>query len=315
MAIILTDNEFFEGLSNLALYMRLIATNTSRRPNAFVDSFATDTLAFGDTKIYPFTDLPTVKDYSETSSLLTVTKVPQNEEYIRITEEKFIPSSYSARILTMAVTGEEGLNEFIGYLLGQMESAKVDYMYDVIITDLFAKTPTGASQTANVTTLPASEGESASEINARGLVNNKRIALAVQNAVDNLEVFNTGYNAKGYKQAIDLADIKFIFCNPYKNENLIDLYATLLKSDVIERSFAKPEMFGIPTSKIPSGQDKVIGWLLDKRAYQWFYKFTFTGSFFDVSNLVVNNFLHFWFGKGWLDNLAMIKFVNTPAAG
>lgn len=308
--IILNENEFFEGLSNLALYMRLIATNTSRKPNAFVDSFATDTLAFGESKVYPFTDLPSVKDYSETSSLLTVSKVNQNEEYLSITEEKFIPSSYSARILTMAVTGEEGLNEFIGYLLGQMESAKVDYMYNQIIADLFGYVPTGANQLVTLNLLADAEEDTAQEINAKGLVNNKRITLAVQNAVDNLEVFNTGYNAKGYKQAIDISDIKFIFNNPYKNENLIDLYATLLRSDVIERSFSKPEMYGIPTSKIPSGQEQVIGWLMDKRAYQWFYKFTFMGSFFDVSNLVVNNFLHFWYGKGWLKNLAVVKFVK-----
>jgi len=40
MAITLTDNDFFSGLSNLALFMRLYATNTSRKPSNFIESFA-----------------------------------------------------------------------------------------------------------------------------------------------------------------------------------------------------------------------------------------------------------------------------------
>lgn len=38
MPIVLTDNDFFTGLSNLALFMRLYATNTSSAPEKFVDS-------------------------------------------------------------------------------------------------------------------------------------------------------------------------------------------------------------------------------------------------------------------------------------
>ena len=74
-AIVLTDNEFFTGLTNLALFMRLYATNTSDAPETFVDSFMTETLGSGNTKIFPWSDLPAVGDYSGTSTLLTVKKV------------------------------------------------------------------------------------------------------------------------------------------------------------------------------------------------------------------------------------------------
>lgn len=306
--IVLTDNEFFTGLSNLALFMRLYATNTSSVAEKFVESFMTDTLASGNTKVFPWADLPTVSDYKETSSLLTVTKVNAGEEYIQITERKVIKSSYSKYILDMAFTSESGMNEFIGYLLGQMESAKVDHLYNVIINDLFTKVYSG-TQLVEVNQYDTSNATSFSEINAGDLINQKAISKAVELTVNNIGVYSTSYNSLGNKEALDVQDMKFVFCEPYHTENIINLFATLLKSDVIEKSFAKPTMYTVPQIKIPSGKNLVIGWLMHKYAYQMFYKFVFMGSFFDVSNLVINNFLHFWYGKGWLENLPRVGFT------
>lgn len=312
--IILTDNEFFTGLSNLALFMRLYATNTSSIPEKFVESFMTETLGSGNTKIFPWADLPTVSDYSPTSSLLTVTKVNAGEEYIQITEKKVIKSSYNKYILDMAFTSESGMNEFVGYLLGQMESAKVDHLYNVIINDLFTKVYSG-SQLVTVNQYDVSGATSFAEINAGELINQKNIAKAVELTVNNITVYSTAYNSLGNKEALDVQDMKFIFCEPYHTENIINLFATLLKSEVIEKSFQKPEMYTIPQIKIPTdneGDALVIGWVMHKYAYQMFYKFTFMGSFFDVSNLCINNFLHFWYGKGWLENLPRVGFLaNT----
>lgn len=307
--VVLTDNEFFTGLSNLALFMRLYATNTSSVADAFVESFMTDTLASGNTKIFPWADLPTVSDYNETSSLLTVTKVKAGEEYLQITERKVIKSSYSKYILDMAFTSESGMNEFIGYLLGQMESAKIDHLYNVIVNDLFTKVFTGTSQNKQVTQYDLSEVTTFTDLNNGELINQKQITQDVQLALSNIQVYNTNYNGLGNKEALDVKDMKFIFCEPYHTENIINLFATLLKSDVIEKSFSKPTMHTIPQIKVPSDGTSVIGWIMHKYAYQVFYKFVFMGSFFDVSNLVINNFLHFWYGKGWLENLPAVKFI------
>ncbi len=309
MAIILNDNQFFTGLSNLALFMRLYATNTSSAPERFVESFMTETLGAGDTKIFPWSDLPTVTDYSADSSLLTVTKVKAGEEYLQVSERKVIKSSYNKYILDMAFTDESGMNEFVGYLLGQMESAKTDYLYQEIIKDLFAKTFAGTNQNVSIPQYDLSTATTFTDLNNGELLNQKAIAKTVELNTKNIEVFNTGYNGLGNKEALDVRDMKFIFLEPYHTESLINLYATLLKSDVIVNSFSKPEMYTIPQIKIPVGQSAVIGWLLHKYAYQMFYKFTFMGNFFDVSNLTINNFLHFWFGKGWLENLPAVKFT------
>lgn len=306
--IVLTDNDFFTGLSNLALFMRLYATNTSSVPERFVDSFMTDTLGAGNTKIFPWADLPTVDDYSPTSSLLTVTKVNAGEEYLQITERKVIKSSYNRYILDMAFDSESGMNNFIGYLLGQMESAKVDHLYNVIINDLFTKAYSG-TQLVSVDQFDLSSETNLTDYNNGKLVNQKNIAKAVELTVRNAEVYTTAYNSLGNKEALSVGDMKFIFNEPYHTENLIDLFATLLKSEVIENSFSKPTMYTIPPIKIPAGNEAVIGWVMHKYAYQLFYKFTFMGSFFDVSNLTINNFLHFWYGKGWLENLPRIGFL------
>lgn len=306
-SIVLTDNEFFSGLTNLALFMRLYATNTSSAPERFVDSFMTDTLASGNTKIFPWADLPTVTDYSATSSLLTVNKVKTGEEYLQITERKVIKSSYSSYILNSAFTSESGMNEFVGYILGQMESAKTDHLYNVIIADLFDKVYAN-KQLKLVSQYDTSTASSFTEINSGELINQKNITEAVELITKNIEVYSTDYNSLGNKQALAVGDMKFVFCEPYHTKNKIDLMATLLKSEVIQQSFSKPEEYVIPESKIDTDHQDVIGWLMHKYAYQLFYKFVFMGSFFDPSNLTINNFLHFWYGKGWLENLPRVEF-------
>lgn len=311
MAVILTDNEFFTGLTNLALFIRLYATNTSTLPSTFVDSFLTDTLTAGNTKIFPWSALPDVEEYNPQSTLLQVKKVDAGEEYLQITERKVIRSSYSTYILDQAFTSNGGMNEFVGYILGQMESAKVDYLYNVVIKDLFDKTFKGAGQNKTVEQYDLSTATTFTDLNNGELLNGKKLAKEVQLTLSNIQLFSTKYNGLGNKEALNVGDLKFIICEPYKTDQLINLYATLLKSDVVSNSFYKPTQYDIPSDAVPAGQEAVIGWVLHKYAYQLFYKFTFMTSFFDASNLTINNFLHFWYGKGWLENLPAIKFTAT----
>lgn len=308
MAITLNDNQFFTGLSNLALFIRVYATNTSTKVKSFVDNFATETLANGDTKLFPFADLPNVGDYSEESTLLRVTKNPVKEEDIKITEKKVISASYNQYILDMAFTNDSGMNMFIGYIIGLMESAKDSYIYDTIITDLFGREYTG-TRLIEVDQLQISPQDTAEEINAKKLYNAKEIQLKIEDTINNMGVFSNKYNASGYKQALDVKDLRLIICNPYHNQQIIDLFAELLRSDYIENSYEKPEKIVIPSISIPSGQENVVGWIMHKNAYQWFYKFIVALAFFDSSNLNTNRFLHFWFGKGFLNTLPAVKIV------
>ena len=316
MAITLTDNEFFSGLTNLALFMRIYAGNTSRKPDDFVDAFMTDVLDVGNTKIFPYADLPSVANYSETSSLLTVTKPTVGEEYLQVTEKKVVKSSYSAKILDAAFTSEYGMNDFIGYLLGQMESAKTAYLYDVIINDLFTKSygagsGAGAKQLHTVDMISYTGLTSLADLNGAHSRNAKALALAIQDDIENIQVYNTVYNRKGLKEAIDYKDLRIVILAPYRNEDVMEVMASLLKSDVITRDFDKPDVLIIPSIKIPENRTQEIAWILHKASYQLFYKFTVMTNFFDASNLCVNNFLHFWYGKGWVDALPSCKLIKN----
>lgn len=314
MALTLSDNQFFTGLVNLALFMKLYATNTSAEPDKFVNSFATETLAYGDTKLFPFSNLPSVTDYSESTSLLNVTKVDVNEEKLSVSVKKVIKSSYPQYILEMAFTDASGMNNFVGYILGQMYSAKTDYLYDMIRDDLYAKTyKTTNKQTHEVALINTSGISDTVELNNAETINQKRIALAIQNDIDNITVFNTQYNDKGYKQALDVKDLRLVINAGYDNEQVVNLFASLLRSDYVEKSFHKPEKLKIPTIKVPSGSEIVIGWIMHRYHYQFFYKFVHMGSFFDTSNLSVNSFLHFWIGKGHIDNLPAVKLIASYA--
>ena len=314
--VTLTQNQFLSGLTDLALFLRLIATNTSELPAQFVDSFVTETLTNGNTQIYPWSEIPIVSDYQETSSLLTVTKVDAGEEFLQITKRKVIKSSYSSYILQMAFTSDSGVNDFIGYLLSQMESAKTNFLYNEIVASLFGKTFTGTGQNQLVKQYDLSGATSFTELNQGELVNQKEIEIAIQQTLNNIQHFSTKYSGLGKTQALSLSNLKMIMNEPYHSKNIVNLFATLLNSGVISSSFFKPTLHTIPTDKIPADKLAVIAWVMHRYAYQIFYKFTFMGSFFDESNLVVNRFLHFWYGEGWLENLPCVLFTaNTVQLG
>lgn len=315
MAITLTDNEFFSGLSNLALFMRKYATNTSKKADAFVESFMTDVLERGNQKLYPYADLPSVSDYSETSSLLTVTKNTVGEESIKITEKKVIKMSYSAQILDAAFTSEYGMNDFIGYLLGLMESAKTAYLYDVVINDIFTKafgagSGAQAKQLHKVNQISLADLTTLADINGAKSYNAKELAIAMQDDIQNIQVYNTQYNFKGLKEAVDYRDLRVLLIASYRNQEVMEVMASLLNSDVLDKEYEKPELLIVPTIKVPENRTQEIAWIMHKAFYQMFYKFVVNTSFFDASNLCVNNFLHFWYGKGFVEALPCVKLIK-----
>lgn len=310
--IVLTPNEAFTNLTNLALSMHLYPTNTSGKPREFLDIFMTETLDNGNTKIFPASDLPEVFDYSETSSVTTVTKPKVSESYLQITERKVIKSSFPNYILEMAFTTDSGMNQFIGYMLGQMEDSRVNYMYNDVINQLFSRILTGEQQqTINLLPVPAT---GATEINDTELVNEKRITNAIQGVIDNIQVFTDQYNALGYTENVALDDLVFLYCQPYYNNNVVNLVASLLNSGQIDKAYSRPKIITIPQIKIPNSADNVIGILMHKKAFQAFYKFKTLLNFYDASNLYINYFLHFWYGRGYVAHLPMVKFIaNTPS--
>lgn len=314
MDIILNPNEFYNGLVNFILFMRLYATNTSRRQQSLVDVFATETLSYGDRKAFIFSELPRVEDYSLTSSLLTIKPIKYSEEFIGNPIKKKIPLSMIEPFLKMASMNSSGMQTFTSYVLGLMETSKFNYLYNEIMKDLLSWNPSissGKQMKQSVSLFDTNAITTATELNAAENVNQKRIALAWQKTIDDfsilsdvfIDIDNTTDNTN-FQTAIKLEDLIFIGNAKYLNERIVNLMATMLKSDVIDRDFRMPYTIKVPQVTFDkNSQSNCIGFVVHKYWYQWFYHFNFMGNFLDIDNMHLKNVLHFWYSKGRLKNL------------
>lgn len=326
MEVILNENEYFTGLVNFILFMRLYATNTSKREKTIVDVFASDTLEYGDQKVFPFAELPKVEDYSLTSSLLTDKPIKYSEEFIGDPIKKKISLSRVEPFLKMAMMNSGGMSTFVSYILGLMESAKTDYLYNEIMKDLLTWTPTnstGKEMAQTINLIDVADATTPENQNAAELQNQKRIEKAWQKVYDDFSLFTdvfididngTGGSATNFKTAVDKKDLIFIGNAKFMNEKIVDLMATMLKSNLISENFKQPVCIKVPQRTFDANsQPNVIGFVAHKHWYQWFYHFTFMGSFFDIDTVRIKNVLHFWYSKGRLKNLPAMKLTAVYA--
>lgn len=310
----LNANEYYTGLTNLALYVHTFANNVSNRTASLIDTFTKEPVSFGDSKIFRSLPFPSVDDYSSNTSLLgnhtpsftpTGEVAPVNviEEVISISNKKLIKNSYSIEHLKLAVTSDSGAADFIAVALENMQAAKNDYLYNLIVDKLYNNT---YGTTEEVQLLDLSDITAPTELQAGAIINQKSISLAIQKVIDSMTHYATNFNKYGLKQSVNLSDLRLVVFQPYKNEAVVDLFAELLNSGIIADNFPRPELITIPETKAKESDDydaTFVAVLMHKDALQLFYKFQFMGEFFDPSTLRVNNFLHFWFGLGQLEQL------------
>lgn len=321
MAIQLTDNEFYTGLTNLALFVKVYGVTNNTKVDQFVNAFRSEPLAYGDTKVFRSLPIPEVGEYSTTSSLLQVnipkftnklTNQDENvaEESITVNQFKLIKSTYTRTMLELAVTGESGVNDFITQVINNMNAAKSDYLFNAIL-DALLDAP---MYTESVTLDEPSVDATQQEATAISLENNKKISLAIQKIIDGMQIYSDTFNRIGLKQATPLSDLRLIVLQPYKNKAVVDLFAELLNSPIISENFPRPEMLTIPELALTNKQpDDTICFILHKEFLQIFDKLNISGNFYDSSNLCVNNFLHFWCGIGYLDQLPAVKIVKAAS--
>lgn len=323
--ITLNSNEYFSGLENFIVFMRMYATNTSKREQRLVDVFCTDTLSFGDQKVFPFAELPKVGDYSTTSSLLSDASIKYNEEFIGDPIKKKIPLTTIEAYLKMAMINATGMGNFMGYVYGLMDSAKYDYLFWEIMKDLISWTPTNSAGKKMVQTIElydTSKATTAVEENAQELLNQKKIEQLWQKSFDDFSLFTDLFidinNKTGttdetnFKTALNLEDLIFIGNAKYLNERVVNLMATMLRSGEIDKNFRHPDTLKVPQLVFDNNNaSNCIGFVAHKYWYQWFYHFTFMGSFFDPDTVRLKRILHFWYSKGRLKNLPAMRLNST----
>lgn len=327
--ITLNSNEYFSGLVNFILFMRLYALNKSKKEKTIVDVFATETLEYGDQKAFPFAEMPKVEDYSLTSSLLSDKPIKYSEEFIGDPIKKKIALSYIRPYLQMAMMDANGMSIFVGHILGLMETTKEDYLYNEIMKDLISWTPTNAAKTGkklnqSINLYNETGAASASEIMARRQLNQENIEIAWQKTFDDFSIYSDAFldvdnatDGTNFKSGLNLDDLIFIGNAKYLNEQVVSLMATLLKSDVIDKNFRKPYLLKVPQITFDDNNaSNIVGFVAHKHWYQWFYHFNFMGSFFDVDTVRTKNVLHFWYSKGRLKGLPASKltanYVDFP---
>lgn len=328
MTITLNANEYYNGLVNFILFMRLYATNTSKRQKTIVDELASETLSFGDQKAFPFAELPKVEDYSTTSSLLTNKPIKYTEEFIGNPIKKKISLSTIEPFAKMAMMSASGVSVFFGYIMGLMDSAKYDYLYNEIISDLIKWTPTNSNNKEmqiNIDLIDTTKLTTPESILAADTINQQRIEEKLQYIYDSFSIFSDIFidvdnaSSTNFKTAVDKKDLLLISNAKFANEKTVSLMATMLKSDVIADAFKHPVMLKIPEKTFKDNQkEKIIAFVVHRNWYQWFYHFIYRSSFIDPDTVMKKDVLHFWYSKGRLKNLPATQlnanYVDIAAA-
>lgn len=256
----LTDNEYFSGLTELACYMSMEKDlNDFSAFSNFNEIWKEEDLNFGGYKIRTHVNLPEIKDYQEESTLLKVTKPTIEQIEYTFNHKKMVPISYSQELLRASFLNGDGINAFVSYVMQQVNNACQVFIYEELI-----KTCLNGSATSLQILEDTSKDFSESKIN----MNARRIAGAVKTLAFNKET--------------PITDV-VIVCTP-------TAYA---------RNFSNYELYTNPINtriEVVSHEqlsDDII-YVIPKQHIVYFYALNFSGSFFDPSNLMVNNFVHFW---------------------
>lgn len=277
----------------------------------FVDSCKVGKVDTGKGIVFTFKKaLQPVNDLSETSSLLTITKPQTAEEIITIDNYKFIPLSVSQTLLHDAVPRGALVETWLNYLYDLMETTKKFHEFDVLTAELFAWTPTQASQTIQVDQIDTT-GMTGETLQATLQWNANEIARVVGKTLNKLQNKSNAYTdvATTYT-AVNKGDLRIIMNDAYETNIIADAMASLYHGDKVDGLMDGPSK-QVLSEDVFTGHTDVICFLFDKQklAMADFYKLQM--SFTDASTLYTNSFLHFAYGKGIFSNAIGIVFKTN----
>ena len=130
----LTDNEYFAGLTEVACCMSMEKDlNDFSAFSKFNEIWKEDDLTFGGYKLRTHVNLPELKDYQEESTLLKITKPKIEQSQYNFNHKKMVPISYSQEILRASFLNGDGINNFVSYVMQQVNNACQVFIYNEII--------------------------------------------------------------------------------------------------------------------------------------------------------------------------------------
>lgn len=277
----------------------------------FVDNCTVGKVDSGKGIVFTFKkSLQPVNNLSTTSSVLTITPPATAQEIIEIDNYKVIPLSVSYQLMADAVPNGALVDTFLNYLYSLLEDTYNFHLFDVMVAELLAWTPTQATQTINIDQYDLS-GLTGADLQGAVQWNATEIARVVRKTINNLANKSTAYtDVATTLSALDKNALRMVFNDKYYTDFLANSIASLYHSDVVGEFINVPTI-DVLNENVFSLQPKTIGFLMDKDklALATYYKLQM--SFTDASTLFTNSFLHFAYGKGIFSNAVGIKFVEN----
>lgn len=277
--------------------------------NTFVDSCRVGKVDTGKGIVFTFKKaLQPVNDYSETSSVLSITKPSAVQEIIAIDTYKFIPISISYQLMADAVPQGALVDTFVSYLYSLLEDTMQFHLFDVLVAELLAWTPVQATQTLTID-LISETGLSGADLEAVKKMNANKIAKEIRLLLNNLQYKSTAYtDVSTTTTAVNKDQLRLIMNDEFETNFLADSMASLFHDEKVGEMLEGPSKIVLPKVNFALAPT-TIGYLFDKEklALADYYKLTM--SFTDASNLFTNTFLHFAYGKGVFANAIGIKIV------
>lgn len=308
--MILNQNEFIASVVNLLVKTKVNKTTNGKRINELIDSSLVDAVKAGDSYALRTIDTLKVKEYSDTSSILSVEKPDVDEQVLSTTDKKYIQLTLNRYIMQGAFADEYSLAECLAEMESMLEKTKAIYMYKKIVKAYEDWTPAQQSQTITIDLIDTT-GMTGITLTESNKANALKLFQTIRKYAINIQAPSRKYNDIEFEEMYNADEL--IFVENEKFESLVNAYsfASLAQSEKLENVQLYRKSILIPQEQFnkTATQENVVGWLVSEYKYQIAPRIEVATLFEDASTLNLNEFLHFWLISGMAQGLAGVKFV------
>ena len=295
-------NEFLAVLTNKIIVQRIIDPLNFNNPFSV---FMREIEPFGDIDEYIAVDANDGADYTEASTLLTVSKGPAYVQHFYTKYRRRFSISFSFEILRGAFLEEYGLSTMIDQYTKKMRDKLQIEIYNQAIIDL----ATGDWDTNQIITVPKAVTTGVDEWAKQAYSN--ILDAAYKASTYGTWLMNSKYTKMNGN--IPLGEGYLFLYAGMKATFDVNVMATLLNSAEIgsKKFFKDVRVITDPTGRTDS--TTTVGYILAPDSYVIRPRIDNVTSFFDASNLINTNYLHNWRKQGinWLEPAIKINYASA----
>lgn len=297
LATKLTDvelNEFLNNLVNLVVTTRVFGTLEGW--DSGLGQFFRTGIQYGDIEEWFAVNIINAEDYDLTqpSKLLEIKKADIDTSFISTTDRKLWRVTVSIQLMRSAFLNENGLEDLIAKIIGQLQMSRDYYIYTNALTDFET-----IEQTAEITPI-TSVGDSA---------NAKAGYEEILTLANQLALPSTSYNPKQIMSVTNRGNAILVLRPEYKSAYDVNVNASLLNSDKINLSnyFKDILVMGIT-------EEDTIGYILDRDKYIIVNRINETTSFWNPYTLTTTYFYHNWLKRAVNPLVNGVKLIKKSSS-